>query len=159
MPASQAEIDSSTEDATAPARVAADPELFELMAPEDARGAIRLLASHSPANGETYWPRRRRCPVTRQPVEDVVLDANGSLWSWTYVSLPWPVAEASPSPSPGYGVGVIEVPEGPRVLGLLVGDHGDWKIGDQVEGIAWDLMAADDVMKCIPAFRLVRDSS
>jgi len=136
-------------------RVSADPELFELMAPEEPASPIRLFASYSPANGETYWPRRRRCPVTRQPVEDVVLEARGTIWSWTYVFLPWPLPTAGPSPNSGYGAAVVELPEGPRVLGILIGDNGDWKIGDQVEGVAWDLMEGDDVMKCIPAFRVV----
>jgi len=136
-------------------RAAADPQLFELVEPDVPNGAIQLLGSYSPANGETYWPRRRRCPVTRQPVEDVVLEARGELWSWTYVHLPWMARTPGPSPDQGYGTCVVELPEGPRILGLLIGASGDWKIGDGVEGVSWDLMEADGVMQCVPAFRLV----
>ena len=143
-----------TTSTTSSTRVAGDPELFELLAPEETNGGIRLFASYSPANGETYWPRRRRCPVTRQAVEDIVLDARGVLWSWTYLYLPWRGSGPSPSSGPGYGAGVVELPAGPRVLGLLVGNEGDWKIGDEVEGVAWDLTESDGITKCVPAFRL-----
>ena len=142
-----------TASSTVSRRVAADPELFELVAPAEANGPIRLFASYSPANGETYWPRRRRCPVTLQPVEDVVLDALGVLWSWTYLYVPWRGSGPSPSSGPGYGAGIVELPAGPRVLGLLVGDQGDWTIGDEVEGIAWDFAENDGITRCVPAFR------
>jgi uncharacterized OB-fold protein len=133
-------------------RTAADLDLFELVDPDAARGRLRLLASYSPAADEHFWPRRRRCPLTATPVEDVVLEARGELWSWTYTHMPWPGA-ASPSGDYGYGVGLVDIPEGPRVLGLLIGEQGDWQIGDPMVGVALDFEERDGEMMCLLAFQ------
>jgi uncharacterized OB-fold protein len=133
-------------------RVAADTDLFELVDPSVERGAARVLASYSKAAGEYFWPRRRRCPLTATPVDDVVLDARGTLWSWSYAHLPWP-GLASPGDDGGYGVGLIDLPEGPRVLGVLIGAQGDWEIGDTMVGVAFDLMERDGDVVCLMAFR------
>jgi uncharacterized OB-fold protein len=85
-------------------------------------------------------------------VDDVVLEARGTLWSWSYAHLPWP-GLASPSGSDGYGVGLIDLPEGPRVLGVLLGAQGDWEIGDTMVGVAFDLMERDGETVCLMAFR------
>ena len=133
-------------------RAAADPDLFELADPDLQTGDVRLLASYSPAADEYFWPRRRRCPLTATSVQNLTLEARGTLWSWTYVHLPWPGA-VSPSGSDGYGVGLVDLPEGPRVLGLLLGRDGDWRIGDAMVGVAFDFSERDGELICLLAFR------
>jgi uncharacterized OB-fold protein len=133
-------------------RIPADADLFELLDPSAELGAIRLLASYSNAAGKHFWPRRRRCPLTATPVEAVALEARGTLWSWSYAHLPWP-GLASPSGADGYGVGLIDLPEGPRVLGVLIGVQGDWEIGDTMVGVALDFTERDGETECLMAFR------
>ena len=133
-------------------RAPADPDHFVLIDPAEQRGGVELLASYSAAAGEYFWPRRQRCPLTATSVDDVRLEARGTLWSWTYVHLPWPGA-VSPSGGDGYGVGLVDLPEGPRVLGLLLGRDGDWQIGDAMVGAAFDFSERDGKLICLLAFR------
>jgi uncharacterized OB-fold protein len=133
-------------------RVPADADLFELADPSAEFGEVRVLASYSRAADEHFWPRRRRCPLTATPVDDVVLKARGTLWSWSYAHLPWP-GLTSPSGADGYGVGLIDLPEGPRLLGVLLGSQGDWEIGDTMVGVAFELMERNGETVCLMAFR------
>jgi uncharacterized OB-fold protein len=137
---------------TTTVRVPADADLFELRDPSAEFGAIRLLASYSRAADKHFWPRRRRCPLTATPVDAVSLEARGTLWSWSYAHLPWRGLD-SPSGGDGYGVGLIDLPEGPRVLGVLIGAQGDWEIGDPMAGVALDFMERDGETACLMAFR------
>jgi uncharacterized OB-fold protein len=133
-------------------RIPADADLFEFREPSAERGAVRVLASYSKAADKYFWPRRRRCPLTATPVDEVALEARGTLWAWSYAHLPWP-GLASPSGLDGYGVGLIDLPEGPRVLGVLIGAQGDWEIGDEMVGVALDFMERDGETLCLMAFR------
>jgi uncharacterized OB-fold protein len=133
-------------------RAPADTDLFELLDPTVELSAIRLLASYSTAADTHFWPRRRRCPLTATAVDDVALEARGTLWSWSYAHLPWR-GLASPSDADGYGVGLIDLPEGPRVLGVLIGAQGDWQIGDTMVGVALDFTERDGETVCLMAFR------
>ena len=133
-------------------RVPADADLFELVDPGLEGGGLRLLASYSPAADEHFWPRRRRCPLTAQPVQPVILQARGTLWTWSYCHLPWR-GLTSPSGTDGYGVGLIDLPEGPRVLGVLIGTRADWAIGDPMVGTALDFTEREGETVCLLAFR------
>jgi uncharacterized OB-fold protein len=133
-------------------RIAADDDLFELVDPSVEYGSVRLLASYSPAADTYFWPRRRRCPLTATPVQAEVLEARGTLWSWSYAHLPW-AGVRSPSGGDGYGAGLIDLPEGPRVLGVLLGAQGDWNIGDAMVGVAIDLHERDGQMVSLLGFR------
>jgi uncharacterized OB-fold protein len=136
-------------------RVPADWDLFELLDPSAELGAVRLLASYSEAADEYFWPRRRRCPLTATAVEQVVLEARGTLWTWSYAHLPW-AGIKSPSGTDGYGVGLIDLPEGPRVLGVLIGVRGDWQIGETMEGVAVDFSEHEGETVCMLGFRRER---
>lgn len=133
-------------------RVPADADLFELVEPSAEFGPVRLLGSYSEAADTYYWPRRRRCPLTATPVEQVALEARGTLWTWSYAHLPFR-GVVSPSGSDGYGCGLIDLPEGPRVLGVLIGAEGDWQIGDRMVGVALDFMEREGETVCLLAFR------
>ena len=74
---------------TSSTRVPADADLFELLEPDHPGGRVELLASYSPAVDTYFWPRRRRCPLTAAPVEQITLEARGTLWTWSYVNMPW----------------------------------------------------------------------
>lgn len=107
-------------------RAALEPG-YVLVPDQDGRGPA-LLASHSPATGDTYFPRRSCCPVTFGPVEDVELSAPGELYSWTYIAQRRPDGTVVP-----VGVGQVDLPEGPRIQAPLAGAPGDWEIGMAVE--------------------------
>ena len=133
-------------------RVAVDQDLFELVEPAQAGSPVRLLASYSKAADEYFWPRRRRCPLTGAAVDDVLLEARGILWAWTYVHLPWPGSIPFGN-ADGYGAGLVDLPEGPRIPCLLIGTPSDWTIGTPMVGEAIDLGEEDGVMTCLPGFR------
>ncbi len=93
----------------------------------------RLLGSYSPQAGLTFYPRRRRCPVTEGPVEDVELSTEGELYAWTYVEAPMMGKQTFPlaglDAAAGYGVGQVDLPEGVRIQSVIGGRLGDWRIG------------------------------
>lgn len=90
--------------------------------------APRLLGSRSPATGDVHFPRRRSCPTTFGPVEDVELARRGELHSWTYIAQRRPDGTVVP-----VGVAQVDLPDGPRVQAPLAGAPGDWEIGMAVE--------------------------
>lgn len=89
----------------------------------------RLLGSYSKAADTYFFPRRKRCPITEQPVTDVELSSEGTLYSWTFVVSPWMGKGKFADGIGGHGVGQIDLPEGVRVQGVIEGDMGDWSCG------------------------------
>jgi uncharacterized OB-fold protein len=87
----------------------------------------RLVGSFSPAAGLSFFPRRRVCPVTFQPVEDRLLATTGTLYTWTFVQQDRYGADAASAGA--YGVGQVDLDDGPRVQARLLGRMGDWTIG------------------------------
>lgn len=88
----------------------------------------RLLGSRCPACGEHFFPRRVVCAAClHEGCEDVELGPTGRLWTWTYVHVPL-FAKKDDTPST-YGVGQVDLPEGPRVQAILVGDRDEFEIG------------------------------
>jgi len=92
----------------------------------------RLLGSRCPACGEHFFPRRHVCAAClAEGCEDVLLGPRGRLWTWTYVHVP---LFAKKDRSVGsYGVGQVDLPEGPRVQAILVGERDDFRIGMDLE--------------------------
>ncbi|MDY6829428.1 MAG: OB-fold domain-containing protein [Pseudomonadota bacterium] len=87
-----------------------------------------LLGSYSPSTGNTYYPQRKLCPVTSEPVETVELPTEGELYSWTYVRMKM-IGSTESTEGGGHGVGQIDLPCGTRVQSIIQGDMGDWTIG------------------------------
>lgn len=106
-----------------------DPHLFRL--PLEGEDRPRLLGSHAPESALYFWPRRKRCPVTRSPVRDVDLGPVGILHAWTFLHVPR-MGKVSFGDQGGYAVGQVDLPEGVRVQAPLVGSPEDWSIGDQM---------------------------
>ncbi len=96
--------------------------------PENPSEPPRLLGSYSPAANTHFFPRRRLCPITEQPVEDCELSTHGILYAWTFVTMPW-MGVLREAEDGGHGVGQIDLPEGVRVQARIAGRIGDWRIG------------------------------
>jgi len=90
-------------------------------------GSSALLGSYSKAADHYYFPIRKQCPITEEPVETVELPTEGILYSWTYIHMP--VMGATEMGYGGHGVGQIDLPNGVRVQANITGKEGDWKIG------------------------------
>lgn len=97
--------------------------------PEKEGERPRLLGSYSPEADTYFFPRRKRCPITEQPVKDVELSPEGTLYSYTFVVSPWMGKGKFADGVSGHGVGQIDLPEGVRVQGVIDGDMGDWECG------------------------------
>jgi uncharacterized protein len=134
----------------APARLAVDPGLFALDDPEVEGGGLRLLCSFSPAAERFFWPRVPRCPVTGAAVEEVELEARGRLWSWCEVGTPLPGADLRTDGE--HRLCVVDLPEGLRVPGILIGAD-EVPLGAEVVGIAVDLREDDGSILCGLGFR------
>ena len=90
-------------------------------------GSPALLGSYSKEADQHYFPIRKQCPITEEPVETVELPAEGILYSWTYIHMP--VMGATEMGFGGTGVGQVDLPNGVRVQANLKGKEGDWEIG------------------------------
>lgn len=90
-------------------------------------GTPVLIGSFSPSANEYFFPTRKQCPITEEPVETVELPTEGTLYSWTYVYMP--IMGAAKMGSGGHGVGQIDLPNGVRVQANIQGEKGDWTIG------------------------------
>ena len=129
-----------------------DPHYYTINGPLDAP-SVRILGSRCAGTGRTFWPRRRYSPVTGGAVSDVELVGTGKIWSWTYVNLPW-MGEFAPSSAPGYGVALVDLDdEGPRVVGMLIGDEGAYAVGDRVQAHALPIRRNGDEYDAMLAFR------
>lgn len=90
-------------------------------------GSPALLGSFSKAANQHYFPIRKQCPITEEPVETVELPTEGVLYSWTYIHMP--VMGATEMGFGGTGVGQVDLPNGVRIQANLKGKEGDWEIG------------------------------
>ncbi len=100
--------------------------------PDDPDQAPRLLGSRCPACGEHFFPRRLVCAqCLHVGCEDVPLGPHGRLWTWTWVHVP--LFGRNDTDAVGYGVGQVDLPEGPRVQSILMGDHDQFEIGMDLE--------------------------
>ena len=121
--------------------VPTDPRLFRL--PEGDETRPHLLGSYASESGLYFWPRRRRCPVTRTELRDVVLSAEGVLFAWTFLHVPR-MGSISFGDTGGYGVGQIDLPEGVRVQTPLLGTTEDWQIGTKMGMTTFPVGLDDD---------------
>ena len=112
------------------ARVAIEDGYFTI--PDDPEERPRLLGSRCPACDEAFFPRRLVCArCLHEGCEDVLLGPSGTIHTWTYVHVPlFAKTDAKVS---AYGVAQVDLPEGPRVQGILMGGRDDFHIGMAVE--------------------------
>lgn len=100
--------------------------------PDDPSDRPRLLGSRCASCGEHFFPRRHVCArCLAEGCDDVVLGPTGTLWTWTYVHVPLFAKKDRRVDS--YGVGQVDLPEGPRIQAILVGDRDDFEIGMDLE--------------------------
>lgn len=113
-----------------------------LVIPEDQEAPCHLLGSYSAAADKTFFPIRKRCPITQGEVATVELSSEGILYSWSFIHMPKMGSQQLDSGG-GYGVGQIDLPEGVRIQSLIDGEQEDFKIGMKMR-IEPDPVASDD---------------
>ena len=111
------------------ARVPVEDGYFRI--PEDEGASPVLLGSYSPAANTYFWPRRKRCPISLEAVEDCELSSEGVIYSWTFVSMPT-MGSMKADAGGGFGAAQVDLPEGVRIQAQLEGKQGDWRIGQRV---------------------------
>ena len=117
-------------------------------------GSPVLLGSYSPAAKTYFWPRRKRCPITMEAVEDCELSTRGEIYSWTFVLAPW-LGSMEKAEGGGFGACQVDLPEGVRIQAPLEGAMGDWSIGQPVELVTRTVGKDEaDNELCTIAFRL-----
>lgn len=109
-----------------PTRLPVEEGYFRI--PHDPDGSPILLGSYSPAAKTYFWPRRKRCPITLQAVEDCELSTHGEIYSWTFVYMP-NMGSQEKDASGGFGAAQVDLPEGVRIQALLDGTEGDFTVG------------------------------
>lgn len=118
-----------------------------------------LLGSYSPSAKTYFWPRRKRCPITLDAVEDCELSNEGVIYSWTFVLLPW-LGSMEADKSGGFGAAQVDLPEGVRIQAPLEGKMGDWEIGQRVRLVTRTVDRAENGDElCTIAFRLLEAAS
>ena len=113
-----------------------------MVIPEDPDKACYLLGSYSKAADTTFFPIRKRCPITEQDVETVELSNEGELYSWSFVFMP-KMGSMQEDAGGGFGVGQIDLPEGVRIQSMIDGKQEDFKIGMKMR-LTPNPMATDD---------------
>ncbi len=100
--------------------------------PDDPAEPPRLLGSRCRSCGEHFFPRRHVCArCLHEGCDDVALGPRGTIYTWTYVHVPlFAKRDATVS---AYGVGQVDLPEGPRVQAILLGERDELAIGMEVE--------------------------
>ena len=109
-------------------------------------GTPVLIGSYSAAADEHYFPIRKQCPITEEPVETVELPVEGTLYSWTYVYMP--MMGSAKMGAAGHGVGQIDLPNGVRVQANIEGEKGDWTIGMKMKLQALPIKTVGDTELC-----------
>jgi uncharacterized protein len=106
-------------------------------------GKLTLLGSYSKTADEYFFPRRKLCPISGEPVEDVELPREGALYSWTYVFMPMMGAD-----NKGHGIGQVDLPNGVRVQAVIEGNQGDWEIDMPMVVKPLTVMKKDEIEWC-----------
>ncbi len=113
-------------------------------------GSPALLGSYSKAADEYFFPVRKQCPITEEPVETVELPVEGELYSWTYIYMP--IMGATQMGAAGHGVGQIDLPNGVRVQANITGEKGDWEIGMKMKLDLQPIIKKGDTEMCTFCF-------
>lgn len=122
--------------------------------PDEPDASPVLLGSYSPAAKTYFWPRRKRCPITLEAVEDCELSTEGVIYSWTFVMMPW-LGSMEMDSGGGFGAVQVDLPEGVRIQAPLEGKMGDWAVGQPVR-LTTRVVSQDEAGNelCTIAFRL-----
>jgi uncharacterized protein len=86
-----------------------------------------LLGSRCETCNESFFPRRRICPICLGDLRALELSGRGELYSHTFVhgrSAAWGKVYGE-----GYGVGEVDLTDGPRIQTVLTGEAESWEIG------------------------------
>jgi uncharacterized OB-fold protein len=95
-------------------------------------GPPQLCGTRCRRCSERFYPRRHACArCCETDVEDVLLSNRGTLYSYTILRAT--SFGDSTTGANGYAAGQIDLPEGPRVQSVLLGDPGTFRIGMAME--------------------------
>lgn len=98
-------------------------------------GAPALVGAKCAGCGTHYFPRRARCTNPEcegREVELVRLGTRGTLYSYS-VQAYKPPPLFGMEPWAPYAIGLVDLPEGVRVMSMLSGAPGDFRIGSEME--------------------------
>lgn len=92
----------------------------------------QLIGTRCDACGEHFYPRRETCAKCRSDdTAETLLSPRGTLYTHTFLVAPG--FGDNQCKGDGYGVGQIDLPDGPRVQAILVGERGSFRIGMAME--------------------------
>jgi uncharacterized OB-fold protein len=112
------------------ARTPIEPGFFTV--PDDPDEPPRLLGSRCRSCGEAFFPRRLVCAsCLAEGCQDILLGPRGRIHSWAWVHVP--LFAKRDATVGAYGVAQVDLPEGPRVQGILMGEREQLGIGVEVE--------------------------
>ena len=101
-------------------------DYFELTGNDEA--PVRLRGSRCPVCDEVFYPRRLVCAkCLHEGTEEILLTAEGTLYTWTWVHVP--VFAKTDTRTGEYAVGQVDLPEGPRIQAILIGSPDTFSIG------------------------------
>lgn len=123
---------------------------------EEPGGPVQVIGSRSADTGSLYWPPRVRCPRTGGRVEPTNLATEGEIWAWTFVHVPWPGDEMPNGIDDGYGVALVDLDDGPRIPGVIVGEGTAWECGARVRLVELPLGEVGGAQKSILGFEVLR---
>lgn len=83
----------------------------------------RLIAGRCKKCGTLSFPKapfcsNPDCEKVKENVEEITLNKNGKLWSWTVTHYP-PPAPFKYEPFKPFAIGMVDLPEGLRVYGMI----------------------------------------
>lgn len=112
------------------AAVALEEGYFRI--PTTAGEAPQLIGTRCNACGEHFYPRRETCAkCLSDDTAETLLSPRGTLYTHTFLVAPG--FGDNQSKGDGYGVGQIDLPEGPRVQAILLGERGSFRVGMPME--------------------------
>jgi uncharacterized protein len=118
-------------------------------------GGAALIGTRCTGCGTHYFPKSLSCRnpgCARKAVEDVHLGRRGHLYSFTVQSYR-PPALFRMEPFEPYALGLVDLPEGPRVLGMLTGrDPSEIRIGMPVRLVA-EALYTDDSGRAVLTYK------
>jgi len=110
--------------------------------PSSPEGKPYLIGSKCPSCEDVVFPANPVCVnCQHQSMDEVRLNRNGKVWSFTTVMLPPPLWYKGPVP---FNLGYVELPEGVKIWSrLMCGENKTLEIGQDVE-FSIDVMQEDE---------------
>jgi uncharacterized protein len=99
-------------------------------------GGVRLLGARCRCCGTPYFPAPAHCrnpDCSGSDLEVRGFGGGGALWSYSVANFAPPAPHKFDAPFRPYVIGVVDLDEGLRVVGQMVGDAADMRVDARVE--------------------------